>query len=74
MASESWARQELPGLPNFEVRPRRGNVCKTAMPLVRESQREPLSMYADNVHQLSDAYGSSCWGIIYTTDVRVRRE
>eukprot|EP00969_Alexandrium_andersonii_P247387 10932034-Alexandrium_andersonii.AAC.1 len=31
-------------------------------------------MYAELIRSYSEAYGPGCWSIIYTADVRVRRE
>eukprot|EP00969_Alexandrium_andersonii_P307675 13600603-Alexandrium_andersonii.AAC.1 len=31
-------------------------------------------MYGELIRGYSEVYGPGCWGIIYTADVRVRRE
>eukprot|EP00969_Alexandrium_andersonii_P118795 5252890-Alexandrium_andersonii.AAC.1 len=33
-----------------------------------------MSMYAELIRGYSEAYGPGCWSIIYTAEVRVRRE
>eukprot|EP00969_Alexandrium_andersonii_P305646 13510380-Alexandrium_andersonii.AAC.1 len=44
------------------------------MLLLREPQHEQLNVHADNIRLLSDTCGPSRWNIVYTADVRMRRE
>eukprot|EP00969_Alexandrium_andersonii_P163467 7225607-Alexandrium_andersonii.AAC.1 len=70
MASRSWARQELLGPPSFEVPLRCWSVFKTATRLLREAQHEPLSVYTDDIRQLSETYRSDCWNGAHAAEGR----
>eukprot|EP00969_Alexandrium_andersonii_P152282 6734283-Alexandrium_andersonii.AAC.1 len=35
---------------------------------------EPMTMYGELIRGYAESYDPGCWGIIYTADVRMRRE
>ena len=70
----TWNRRELPGPPSFEHWWASFRVLRVIYLLLDVAPPEILDNYGEMVRGFHSTYGSTCWFIIYTADVRMRSE
>ena len=70
----SWQKKELPGPPSFELWWQSWRVYRTTLLLVDAADPEHLDNYGEYIRGLHTNYGSECWFLLYTADVRMRSE
>ena len=70
----SWTRRELPGPPGFDQWWASFRVLKVIYLMLEVAAPEILDNYGEMLRGFHTMYGSACWFIIYTADVRMRTE
>ncbi len=69
-----WCHRELPGPPSFDDWWLCWRVYRTALLLLKLADPEVLDQYAETIRKFHNEYGAQVWFIIYTADVRMRRD
>ena len=70
----TWNRRELPGPASFDTWWASFRVLRVIYLLLDVAPPEVLDNYGEMVRGFHATYGSPCWFIIYTADVRMRSE
>jgi hypothetical protein len=73
----AWSRKEITGPCDFQAWWTAWKVLSTAFVLLDQIDREKLDAYAEHIRALSIRYakgGNDTWAIVYSADVRMRRE
>ena len=73
-ATGEWSKKEAPGPESIVAWEKCFKTYKAAMVLLEAADPERLESYMEHVKEFHHRFGTTCWGILYRADCRMRAE